>query len=134
MYGRIPHDLHPAADPSRTCRRGNTTPIWPLYNVVYVIPLLVITLIFTYTLGARKLSESEGRLLKLLSGIMMLGLGLVLLIAPDLNSPVPGSRPSCWGSPYSWPGSLRSGRIGGLPRGMASIRFQLGSFRFLERI
>jgi hypothetical protein len=36
------------------------------------------------TLGARKLSEREGRVLKLLSGLMMLGLALVLLLAPEL--------------------------------------------------
>jgi hypothetical protein len=53
-----------------------------LYNVVYVIPLMVITLIFTYTLGSRKLSEGEGRLLKLLSGTMMLALGVLLVVAP----------------------------------------------------
>jgi len=35
-------------------------------------------------MGARKLSESEGRLLKLISGFMMLGFGLVLIIAPNL--------------------------------------------------
>jgi hypothetical protein len=52
------------------------------YNVVYVIPLLVITVVFTYTLGSRKLSEPEGRLLKLLSGTMMLGLGILLIAAP----------------------------------------------------
>ena len=54
-----------------------------LYNVVYVIPLLIIVLIFTYTLGSRKLAESEGRILKLISGLMMLGLGGILLIKPD---------------------------------------------------
>ncbi len=54
------------------------------YNVVYVIPLLIIVLAFTYTLGAHKLQEREGRVLKLISGLMMLGLGLVLLLAPDL--------------------------------------------------
>jgi len=34
-------------------------------------------------MGSRKLSEREGRLLKLLSGLMMLGLGIVLLLAPE---------------------------------------------------
>lgn len=52
------------------------------YNVVYVLPLLAITLAFTWTLGSRKLSEKEGRLLKLVSGLMMLGLGGLLLAAP----------------------------------------------------
>jgi len=55
-----------------------------LYNIVYVIPLLVIVLLFVLTMGARKLQESEGRGLKLLSGNMMLILGLVLLLAPSL--------------------------------------------------
>ena len=54
-----------------------------LYNFVYVIPLAVIVGVFAFTLGARKLSEREGRLLKLLSGLMMLQLGALLVIAPD---------------------------------------------------
>lgn len=55
-----------------------------LYNVVYVVPLLAIVGVFVWTLGSRKLSEQAGRSLKLLSGLMMLGLGLVLLFAPEL--------------------------------------------------
>ncbi len=55
-----------------------------LYNVVYVIPLLAIVVLFTVTLGARKLSEWQGRRLKLLSGLMMLFLGLILVIRPEL--------------------------------------------------
>jgi hypothetical protein len=54
------------------------------YNVIYIIPLLLIVLVFTITLGARKLSERQGRLLKLISGVMMLGLGGVLIINPAL--------------------------------------------------
>jgi len=56
------------------------------YNIIYVIPLTVIVLAFTVTLGSRKLSEKEGRILKLISGMMMFGLGLLLLFAPDLLS------------------------------------------------
>lgn len=55
-----------------------------VYNLVYVIPLLVILVTFTLTLGAAKLSEWQGRVLKLLSGILMLLLGLVLLARPAL--------------------------------------------------
>jgi hypothetical protein len=55
-----------------------------LYNIVYVIPLLVIVLLFVITMGARKLQEGEGRGLKLVSGSMMLSLGVVLLLAPNL--------------------------------------------------
>lgn len=63
-----------------------------LYNLIYVVPLIVIVLLFTITLGARKLTLDEGRLLKLLSGVMMLGLGVVLLVKPEwLNSVVTGA-------------------------------------------
>ena len=54
-----------------------------LYNLIYVLPLAAIVVIFTRTLGARKLDERHGRLLKLLSGLMMFGLGALLLIAPE---------------------------------------------------
>jgi len=55
-----------------------------LYNLVYVIPLALIVGAFAFTMGARRLSEREGRLLKLLSGVMMLQLGALLVLAPDL--------------------------------------------------
>jgi hypothetical protein len=54
-----------------------------LYNVVYVIPLVLIVTAFVITLGSRKLQEREGRALRLLSGFMMLGLGILLLVAPE---------------------------------------------------
>ena len=54
------------------------------YNVIYVIPLFVIVILFVRTMGARKLTEDEGRVLKLVSGLMMLGFGIVLLVAPQL--------------------------------------------------
>jgi len=56
------------------------------YNLIYVIPLAAIVVVFTRSLGARKLTEGEGRLLKLLSGLMMLGLGTLLLLAPERMS------------------------------------------------
>jgi hypothetical protein len=60
-----------------------------LYNIVYIIPLAVIVGIFTATLGSRKMSEWQGRVLKLLSGMMMILLGGVLLIEPALlNNPL----------------------------------------------
>ena len=58
------------------------------YNVIYVVPLAAIVAVFAGSLGARKLSEREGRLLKLLSGAMMLELGLLLLLAPERLSQV----------------------------------------------
>lgn len=54
-----------------------------LYNLIYILPLLTIMLVFVFTLGSRKLQESEGRILKLLSGLMMFGLGAVLVFVPS---------------------------------------------------
>ena len=68
-----------------------------LYNLVYVTPLLLIVLAFVFTLGRHKLSEKMGRLLKLLSGTLMLGLGLLLIVAPDLLANV-GVALSLFGS------------------------------------
>ncbi|MCL1142869.1 cytochrome C biosynthesis protein [Shewanella gaetbuli] len=59
------------------------------YNVIYVIPLATIVIVFSLTLGKRKLTEKEGEKLKLMSGIMMLGLGSMLVINPmALQDPV----------------------------------------------
>ncbi|WP_133037793.1 cytochrome C biosynthesis protein [Shewanella fodinae] len=52
------------------------------YNVVYVIPLIAIVIAFSMTLGKRKLTEKEGQTLKLMSGVMMLGLGGTLAVDP----------------------------------------------------
>ncbi|MFC1684258.1 thioredoxin family protein [Pseudomonadota bacterium] len=57
-----------------------------LYNLVYVTPLLLIMLAFVFTLGRHKLSKKGGQLLKLLSGMLMLGLGTLLILAPNLLS------------------------------------------------
>jgi hypothetical protein len=59
-----------------------------LYNVVYVIPLLGIATAFLIAFRSRKLQEREGRTLKLLSGLMMLGLGLALLLIPQALSDI----------------------------------------------
>jgi len=53
------------------------------YNLIYVVPLAAIVAVFAGSLGARKLTEREGRLLKLMSGVMMLELGALLLLAPE---------------------------------------------------
>ncbi len=54
------------------------------YNFVYIIPLSIIVIIFVTTLGSRRLSLWQGRVLKLVSGLMMLGLGMALLVKPAL--------------------------------------------------
>ncbi len=55
-----------------------------MYNLIYILPLLLIVIVFTIKLGSRKLSEREGMVLKLLSGVMMLMLGLLLVVSPQL--------------------------------------------------
>jgi len=54
------------------------------YNLIYVIPLVVIVLIFAVTLGKRTFSQLWVRRLKLISGFMILFLGLILMIKPKL--------------------------------------------------
>ncbi len=61
------------------------------YNVVYVVPLLIIVILFAITLGAHQLSEKQGRVLKLLSGAMMTGMGLVLVFFPTLLQSLTGT-------------------------------------------
>ena len=59
-----------------------------VYNLIYVIPLLAIVVVFSIKFGSRKLGEQEGRALKLVSGLMMLMLGIVLVAAPEALSNV----------------------------------------------
>ncbi|HBP87476.1 MAG TPA: glutaredoxin domain-containing protein [Nitrospirales bacterium] len=53
-----------------------------LYNLAYIADDAVMVTIAVVTLSHRKLQEREGRWLKLISGLVMLGLGLLLLFAP----------------------------------------------------
>jgi hypothetical protein len=55
-----------------------------IYNIIYIIPLLIFTMVVVITLGRWKLSEWQGRILKLFSGIMMFSLGISLLVKPDI--------------------------------------------------
>jgi len=54
------------------------------YNLVYVLPLGVIVLISTFTLGKKTFSQIWVRRLKLISGFMILFLGLILILKPKL--------------------------------------------------
>jgi cytochrome c biogenesis protein CcdA/glutaredoxin len=55
-----------------------------LYNVAYVADDTLVVTLAVLTLSRRRLSERFGRWLKLVSGLVMLGLGVVLLVAPEL--------------------------------------------------
>jgi hypothetical protein len=54
-----------------------------LYNLAYIADDAVMVTTAVLTLSHRKLQEREGRCLKLISGLVMLGLGIILLVAPQ---------------------------------------------------
>jgi hypothetical protein len=54
-----------------------------LYNLAYMLDDSVLLLIAVVTLSRHKLQEREGRWLKLLSGFVMVALGMVLLVKPE---------------------------------------------------
>jgi glutaredoxin len=54
-----------------------------LYNLAYILDDSLMVTIAVITLGRRKLQEKEGRWLKLVSGVVMLGLGGILIVKPE---------------------------------------------------
>ena len=55
-----------------------------LYNLAYVFDDALMVTIAVVSLGRHKLEEREGRWLKLISGAVMIGLGVLLIMKPDL--------------------------------------------------
>lgn len=55
-----------------------------LYNVAYMFDDSLMVAVVTITLGRNKLQEKQGRWLKLLSGAIILALGVVMIFKPDL--------------------------------------------------
>lgn len=55
-----------------------------LYNLAYIADDALMVTLAVVTLGRRKLEEREGRWLKLLSGTVMIALGLLLIVKPSL--------------------------------------------------
>jgi hypothetical protein len=53
-----------------------------LYNLAYMLDDVIILTIGVITLSQHRLQEKEGRWLKLASGLVMVGLGIYLLLAP----------------------------------------------------
>jgi threonine/homoserine/homoserine lactone efflux protein len=54
-----------------------------LYNVAYMLDDALMLAIAVVTLSRHKLQEREGRWLKLVSGVVMVGLGVLLLARPQ---------------------------------------------------
>ncbi|MCB2217373.1 hypothetical protein [Desulfofustis glycolicus] len=54
------------------------------YCLVYILPLLAILLNFVYVFKSVRLTENQGRLLKLTAGAFMLFFGLLMIFKPEL--------------------------------------------------
>jgi cytochrome c biogenesis protein CcdA len=53
-----------------------------LYNIAYMLDDVIVLAIGVITLSQRRMQEREGRWLKLVSGLVMLGLGVYLIVLP----------------------------------------------------
>lgn len=54
-----------------------------VYNLAYVVPLAVIVTLFVLTMGRYKMTEAHGKILKAISGLLMLLLGALMLFKPE---------------------------------------------------
>jgi len=54
------------------------------YNLLYVLPLIIIVAVFTYVMESSKFTETHGKFLRIISGLLMLGLGIILMIFPQI--------------------------------------------------
>jgi uncharacterized membrane protein HdeD (DUF308 family) len=55
-----------------------------LYALLYVLPLFAILFNFIYSFKSVRMTEQQGRRLKLVGGLVMLAFGQVMLFKPDL--------------------------------------------------
>jgi cytochrome c biogenesis protein CcdA len=55
-----------------------------LYNIAYMVPLLAVVLLFLLSFRKFQIQERHGRVLKVVSGTLMLTLGIILLVDPGL--------------------------------------------------
>jgi len=54
------------------------------YGAIYTLPLFAILGSFIYAFKSERMSKEQGRILKLVGGIIMISLGLILLFKPEL--------------------------------------------------
>jgi len=55
-----------------------------LYCIAYMVPLLAVVLVFLFTFKRYQVQERHGRVLKVISGALMLALGIILIVDPAL--------------------------------------------------
>ncbi|MCF7878583.1 MAG: hypothetical protein K9L95_03840, partial [Candidatus Omnitrophica bacterium] len=59
--------------------------LWILfYNLIYVLPLAIIVAIFGYTFQAKRISQRQIEFIKLVGGVIMVALGLILIVNPQI--------------------------------------------------
>ncbi len=54
------------------------------YNIIYVMPLMVIVAIFIYTFRTHQITERQVQIIKFIGGLIMILLGIILLVNPAL--------------------------------------------------
>ncbi len=54
------------------------------YNLIYIIPLSIIILLFGWFFKGKQISKQQMQIIKLISGLIMIALGIILLVNPDL--------------------------------------------------
>ena len=55
-----------------------------LYSLVYIVPLLAILGNFIYSFKSARLTEDQGKVLKLVSGTLMIFFGIIMVVRPQL--------------------------------------------------
>lgn len=71
--------------------RGMFALLLGLYLLVFIVDELILFLLATATMRVRRLGESEGRVLKLVAGVLMLFLSVTMVIKPELMQDVTGA-------------------------------------------
>jgi len=54
------------------------------YNLIYVLPLAVVIGVIGYTFHGKEISRKQMQIIKLIGGLIMIGLGIILLVNPGL--------------------------------------------------
>ncbi|MFO8052551.1 MAG: hypothetical protein R6U54_01140 [Candidatus Omnitrophota bacterium] len=70
---------------SKTVTASSSYYFWIFfYNLIYILPLCLIVIIFGYTFRAKRINQRQIQVIKLIGGIIMIALGLILIINPQL--------------------------------------------------
>lgn len=54
------------------------------YNLIYIIPLSAVILLFGWFFKGKKISKEQAQIIKLIGGVIMIVLGIILLVNPEL--------------------------------------------------